>query len=91
MGNVGFQALFFFLPSVVWNAFNQKAGVDSDNILASANTLSKTENADNRDGILYLMTNQMHRFLGSRRHNSTIAGSRAKKMATAICHVCGKR
>ena len=37
------QALFFYVPSVVWHGLNQKSGVDADNILASANTFNATE------------------------------------------------
>ncbi len=37
------QALFFYLPSVVWHGLNQKSGVDADNILASANGFNAAE------------------------------------------------
>ena len=37
------QALFFYIPSVVWHCLNQKSGVDADSILAAANTFDDTE------------------------------------------------
>ncbi len=37
--NVFLQAMFFYMPTVVWHGMNQKAGVDCDSILACANTM----------------------------------------------------
>ncbi len=60
------QALFFYLPSTVWNGFNQKAGVDCDNILAAACQLSKVDKEKNRATFLRMITNQLDRFLDTR-------------------------
>ena len=45
------QALFFYLPSVVWHGLNSKAGVDSDNILAAANLLTQTKTPEKREKV----------------------------------------
>mgnify|MGYP001553873928 CR=1 FL=1 len=34
------QAIFFYLPSILWHGLNQKGGIDADDLLAAANTLS---------------------------------------------------
>ncbi len=61
------QALMFYLPSAVWHSFNHSAGVDADNILESAQSLTKTETAGNRDKIIRITCNQIDKFLVSRK------------------------
>lgn len=60
------QALLFYFPSAVWHSLNARAGVDADNILASAQTFSQTEQVEKRDSTLVVIRNQIHRFLHSR-------------------------
>ncbi len=55
------QAILFYAPSVVWNAMNGKAGVDTDNIMSAANTFNKTDKIENRERTLLIIRNQMHR------------------------------
>jgi len=43
-----------------------QAGVDADNILAAAHTLSRADKVQLQDRTLLLLTNQMDRFLASR-------------------------
>jgi len=43
-----------------------QAGVDADNILAAAHTLSRADKVELQDRTLLLLTNQMDRFLASR-------------------------
>jgi len=58
--------------SVCWWWLLIQAGVDADNILAAAHTLSRADKVDLQERTLLLLTNQMDRFLASR----TDAGAR---------------
>jgi len=60
------QALLFYLPSVIWHAFNSRAGVDADNIMAAAQTFSQTDAAEQRNSNVTMIRNQIHRFLYTR-------------------------
>ncbi len=60
-----FQAVFFYAPSLVWKTLNNKAGVDSDDIMHAADQFDKTEKMEDRDRILKLIVNQIDRFVGS--------------------------
>ncbi|ELT94614.1 hypothetical protein CAPTEDRAFT_19786 [Capitella teleta] len=88
-----FQALFFYLPSLVWHSLNQKGGIDSDNILSTANTLHKTDQEENRENMLRLLTGQIHRFLGTRKtgQHSSGAAKGIKVLLSSICSMCGRR
>ena len=55
------QACLFYLPSVFWNNLNQKAGVDADNILASAQSFEVKIGKDARQRTLDLICNQLDR------------------------------
>ena len=35
------QAALFYVPSIIWHGLNQRGGIDSDDILQAANTISK--------------------------------------------------
>ena len=63
------QALLFYLPSVIWHGFNQRAGVDADNIMAAAQSFSQTEAIEKRSSNLTMIRNQIHRFLYTRQDN----------------------
>lgn len=60
------QAFFFFLPSFFWHGLNDRAGVDSDDILSTAHKLSSTKDKVQRDRILTFLSQQFHRFLKAR-------------------------
>ncbi len=83
------MAFFFYIPCQVWRAFNSKAGVDADNILAAAANFMKTNKEEKREKTLKLISNQMDRFLGHKQ-NKGLDGSCQNMMAT-ICCFCGKR
>ena len=59
------MAIFFYLPTVVWNGLNEKSGVDVDNILGTALTFEKRKGADIKEKHLMFITRQIHRFLTS--------------------------
>ncbi|KAK2168099.1 hypothetical protein LSH36_20g01001 [Paralvinella palmiformis] len=86
------MAIFFYMPSVVWTSFNSKAGVDSDNILETAETFRKTDKLDSKDRILRLITNQIDRFVG--RVPKTVGGVVVNKRSAflkKLCCLCGPR
>jgi len=62
-----------------------QAGVDADNILAAAHTLSHADKVELQDRTLLLLTNQMDRFLTSR---SVDAGGRRCNVKTLLSAVC---
>ena len=59
------QALFFYLPTLIWHGFNSKAGIDADDILDTAHKLRKAEE-EGRGRMLTLITKQMDSFLSTR-------------------------
>ncbi len=61
------QALLFHLPSAIWHGLNQQAGVDADNILASAQVFDKVDKLKDKDHTLAYIVNQINRFLGTRK------------------------
>ncbi len=87
------QAIFFYLPSIVWHGLNQKAGVDADNILEAANTFTKADQTEKRDRMLKLLTNQFHRFLANKRMSKYYTGWRCdiKHMFNIICRPCSTK
>lgn len=60
------QAVFFYLPTVIWHGLNSKGGIDSDDILAAASTFQNSSKVEKRDFVLRLICSQLHRFLTSR-------------------------
>lgn len=86
------QAIFFYIPTIFWHGLNSRAGVDADNILAAAHTLSRADKVELQDRTLLLLTNQMDRFLASR----TVAARAwfqcsAKSLLSATCCRLGNR
>lgn len=64
------QCALFYFPSLVWHALNQRGGIDSDQILDCANSLTKPSKTDidgakRKERIDYIC-NSMNRFLGNR-------------------------
>jgi len=85
------QALLFYLPSLVWNAFNSRAGVDADNILSAANTLSHTDSVETRDSTLKMLTGQMNRFLCNQNQSGGFSCDCKSLISATCCRLCGKR
>ena len=54
------QALFFYMPSVVWNGLNEKSGVDADNILSTAGTFVSRKKAEAKEQHLKFQACFMH-------------------------------
>jgi len=69
-----------------------QAGVDADNILAAAHTLSHADKAELQDRTLLLLTNQIDRFLASRSVDAPRCQCNAKSLlSTCCCRLCNSR
>ena len=61
------QAILFYMPSVFWHAYNQRAGVDADTILNTAKTLDNAVgDKDDYSEKIKIVLHQMDRFLVAR-------------------------
>jgi hypothetical protein len=94
------QALLFKMPAFLWDTFNSKAGLDADDIMISAGKLDSTAHAEKRDGILNIVTLQLDRFLGSRKHEQNkkytdrkykMDRKKCRKCAACCCCCCDQR
>ena len=65
------QAVGFYMPSVVWHAFNQQGGVDADTILVAAQSMAQVQDISKRDTTLKCIWMQMDRFLFRRQEHPT--------------------
>ena len=79
----------FYLPTIVWRGLYNRAGVDVDNILATAHTFSMTDSDENRVRKKRIMVNLIHCFLGNREKRRNI-GCNAKCVKNSG-RVCGRR
>ena len=62
------QALLFYMPSVLWHAFNQRAGVDADTIVSTAKGLDKAAgNSESHRDRIKMIFHQMDSFLITRK------------------------
>ena len=69
-----------------------QAGVDADNILAAAHTLSHADKVQLQDRTLLLLTNQMDRFLASRSVGARRFQFNVKSVLSATCcRICDRR
>ncbi|KAI0223079.1 Innexin-19 [Lamellibrachia satsuma] len=85
------QALFFYLPTLIWHNFNSKAGIDADNILDTAHKLRKAENEEERGRMLTLITNQMDRFLSTRAKDWQFELDLKHLLSAIFCRCWGRR
>lgn len=83
------QAVLFYLPSMVWHGLNSKAGVDTDNILAAAHSLSRTDKVESQEKTLQILAKHMDRFLNSRQTNERCGCGMKCVMSTG--RLCGRR
>jgi len=85
------QALMFYLPKLIWNGLNQKVGVDSDDALEVAHKLTTCETLEKKHNLLKLISNQVHRVLGSGKAGRYYAGwqCNAKHLFVKICSPFG--
>ncbi len=56
------QALFFYMPRMMWRTLNSRAGVDVDNIVGAAEIFQDAMKAEERDNTLRDMSKQMDRY-----------------------------
>jgi hypothetical protein len=84
------QAFFFYVPCLVWRAFNSRAGVDADNILEAADKLQNAKDQSSRDKTLRLMVRQLDRCLNRRRHQGGVLGRVKAAIDKVCCMMCSK-
>ena len=85
------QALFFYLPTIVWHGLNSKAGVDSDDILSSAHKLNVSTDPKTKASRLAMLTRQMDRFLDSRKQQGNDFCDLKHIVSSTICRFCGTK
>jgi len=86
------QALFFYMPIMIWRTLNARAGVDLNNIVESGETFANLEKAEARDKTMEYMTNQMDRYLTSQREYATSCSLSLKTcLSNTLCLCCGRR
>lgn len=77
------QALFFYIPSFVWHGLNDRAGVDSDDILKTAHKIADMKQEDTRNKTLKFISKQIHRFLTA---TSPVEGGKTiSRIRSTIC------
>lgn len=85
------QAVLFYVPTLIWHGLNSKSGVDADNILAAANTFSRTEKVETQDKTLMMLTNQLDRFLRHRVKGRGCSCDPKSILSATCCRLCGRR
>jgi hypothetical protein len=87
------QAICFYLPTLVWRAFNSKAGVDADNILSTALGIPDIKKAERREEIVKFVSSQLDRFLESRKtpEDGKCQCDVHHLLSGLLCRCCGKR
>lgn len=86
------QALLFYLPCMVWRFFNNKAGIDVNNIVEASMTLQHTAYADTRDKTVRFMAKHLDRYLGSTRPYRKGACVNCRHfLSRNCCLICGRR
>lgn len=86
------EALFFYLPIVLWRTLNSRSGIDVSNIVEAGETFTNTEMSENREKTLRYMTKQMDRYLSAQRDVSTACTVSLKHcLSRTCCILCGRR
>ncbi|CAD5126052.1 unnamed protein product [Dimorphilus gyrociliatus] len=79
------QALFFYIPSFVWHGLNDRAGVDSDDILKTAHKIADMKEKKKREETLTFLSKQIHRFLTATSARKGENNSTLNKIKSAVC------
>lgn len=86
------QALFFYLPCMVWRFFNNKAGVDVNNIVETAMTLQHLTMFEARDKTLRFIARHLDRYFSSTREYRHGCVVNCKHfLSRSCCLFCGRR
>jgi len=85
------QAVMFYIPTLIWHGLNGKAGIDADNILAVAATLSRADTAETHDHKLRLLVKHIDRFLGTRQEREVHGCGVFCVLRVLSCATCGRR
>merc|ERR1712038_415876 len=85
------QALFYYMPAMVWHSLNDRSGVDINSLVVTALTFHQAEKAKDREHNLKCLNRQMHRFVTSRRPKSYgFEFSLSHLFARFLCRTCGR-
>ena len=83
-----FQALFFYMPYLVWRVFSKRSGIDLANIIEAGRSCHR----DNKDKTMRFMLHQMDQFLGHFRSSSRGCCTDMKSYLASHCNlICGKK
>lgn len=87
------QALFFYLPNVVWHTFNRRAGVDISSIVAAGLTFNRTEMMEMKEKTRVHMTTQIDRYLTVQSDGGGDKCTISLKhcLSRLTCRACGRR
>jgi len=86
------QALFFYMPRILWRSLNNKCAIDVDNIVEQAESFERTDTPENKDKTMDLMIKQLDRFLMSRDHyHASCTLSFTDCVSRMCCPVCGRK
>ena len=90
------QALLFYLPIGTWRYFNNKTGIEVNDIVETAERYQNHKDTARRKKVMYFLTNQMNRYLGvgtppSRGILKECRLSLSWILAKFCCFCCGKR
>ncbi|CAF0991758.1 unnamed protein product [Rotaria magnacalcarata] len=65
-----FQALFFFLPFVLWRALSQRSGIDVRDVVEAATNYKKTTGASDREQLMNYMVSIIDQYIDDPRRQS---------------------
>ncbi|KAI0242113.1 Innexin unc-7 [Lamellibrachia satsuma] len=86
------QAVFFYMPCMLWRFLNNKAGIDVNSVIEEAVKLNDTAWCERRGKTLRFTAQQMSRYLSGTREFRRGRCTRCKHFVSRhFCLVCGRR
>ncbi|KAI0223473.1 Innexin unc-7 [Lamellibrachia satsuma] len=86
------QAVFFYMPCMLWRFLNNKSGIDVNSVLQEAVKLNDTAWCERRGKTLRFTAQQMSRYLSGTREFRRGRCTRCKHFVSRhFCLVCGRR
>jgi hypothetical protein len=55
------QALFFYLPVIIWRSLNSSTGIDLNDIVETAEKFQFSDDMETKNKVLFYLTQQTHR------------------------------
>lgn len=85
------QALFFYMPRLVWANLGRRAGIDLTRVIEAAKVMCSTQEAENHEKMLDSVTGNIHRMLRRRQRYKARATLGIKSCMTRTCCRCAGR